>query len=48
MQERTERRKEVSSEAQRDIQSRVSTVTNNVSLWEYQREDTLLFCESLC
>lgn len=48
MQERIECRKEASSEAQRGIQSRVSNVTNNVNLWEHQREDILLFRESLC
>lgn len=48
MQERTERRKEANSEAQKDIQSRVSTATNNITLWEHHREDILLFCESLC
>lgn len=48
MQERIECRKEASTEAQRDIQSKVSNVTNNVNLWEHQREDILLFRESLC
>lgn len=38
---------EASSEAERDIQFRDSTVPNNVSLWEHHSEDILLFCESL-